>query len=216
MDVSIYNYYQLNPSVPHATLWLRHAEKDTVYRNVAPFYGDCPLSYAGKLDVMSMNLPDPLRWVGVVCSPYLRCYSTAMLLSQRLAIPCVVDLKLCNLKQGKVRRMLSLVDSCQPSSVEWVQCLNGFCSRYKNFIVVTHNSVLVDILRCIDPELGATSFQVCGHRCIDGCYSAIVVSCMPDIGSDDSGACGACNIHKRLHTNRWLPNEDFGTSKKRG
>lgn len=178
--VSIYNQDKLNTSVQYATLWLRHAEKDARYRKIAPFYGDCPISPSGKLDVINMPLPDQDRWVGVVCSPYLRCYSTALLLSQRLDIPCIVDLQLCNRKQDKVRPLIALSDSFhlgaeQQMAVKWEDKLCEFGSMYKNFIVITHNSIIGDVLQCIKPELGRVTFEVCGRPCTDNGFSGVVV-----------------------------------------
>jgi phosphohistidine phosphatase SixA len=177
---AIYNSDKLNSDVPYAALWVRHAEKDKRYQGVEPFYSDCPLSNSGKIDVTTMSIPDEHRWVGVVCSPYLRCYSTAILLSQRLNVPCIVDFEFCRMKPGKSMRLLALADShvedaASYSVTNWDVALTHIGSSYRNHIIVTHNSRLASLFKHLEPELHVTKFNLCGRSNQGYAYSAVVV-----------------------------------------
>jgi broad specificity phosphatase PhoE len=196
MDSSIYNGDLLDTDTLNVTLWVRHAEKDRRYRGIEPFGHDVPLSNAGKRSVMEMSIPYESRWVGVVSSPYLRCYSTALLLSRRLKVPCIVDLAFGSAKPGRVRHLLALTDDApddatashpdeMDATIDWASTLQRIGTLYQNHIIVTHNARLVSLLRHLDPQLhdAKWAFDVCGCKTPSKPFSAIVVTATTDIST---------------------------------
>ena len=154
------------PECKTHTLWVRHGEKNSKVRGDQPYLDDVPLTALGRVAVRNWEVPMSETWKGIVCSPYFRCYQTAMIISDKLKLPVTIDPRLLEIQKDTVDALMTDVKLEVDTDETFMEKLDKFIpqlhAEFPEHIFVTHGGVLSRIMRKIEPKKEKVKFGFLG------------------------------------------------------